>query len=203
MVFHYLALIPYLAMILGLHLGRSAWLSFALYHGGILLVMLRPEARHHMGRLLSGWDWRQGTAAIVFGLGGGLLTYALAPIAGLDGPRLAAEMARLGLQGPAWILFALYHALLNPWFEEVFWRGRLGDDRRGLVANDLLFAGYHILVLTLFLDWGWVLLSFLVLTAAGWLWRQMRRARRGLLLPVLSHLAADAGIMAAVYRLIQ
>ena len=69
------------------------------------------------------------------------------------------------------------------------------------MPNDFLFAGYHLLVLVLFLEWIWILPALGVLLAAGWFWRQLRRRQGGLLLPVVSHMAADGGIMGVVYLL--
>jgi len=188
-------------MLLGLHLWHSAWLSFLLYHGAILVVLARKNPHQHARRLVQGWDNRIGGGAIVFGLAGGVLLKVLAPRAGIDGAMIRPILGTLGLHGIGWPLFLAYHTVANPWFEEVFWRGRLADDSRRPVLNDFLFAGYHVLVLMLFLDWPWIVLAFGILSVAGWLWRQMRRENGGLLTPVISHLAADGSIMVVVYLL--
>jgi membrane protease YdiL (CAAX protease family) len=193
------ALIPYLAMILGLHVFHNAWIAFALYHGLILLSMLSVRDRGSWKELRQGWHGKIGGGAVVFGLTGGVVLTVLAPWAGIDKTMIAPILSRLGLHGIWWPLFVFYHALVNPWFEEVFWRGKLGSKNKWPVLNDFLFAGYHLLVLVLFLDWMWMLLAFGILTLAGWLWRQLKRHCGGLLLPVVSHAAADASIMAAVY----
>ncbi len=198
-----LPLIAYVSMVLGLHVFHSAWVAFGFYHGLILLVMLSAANRTFWRELVAGWDWRVGTAAIVFGLGGGVVLYLLAPFAEIDSSTIGPVLSRLGLQGGSWLMFVIYHSLANPWFEEVFWRGRLGSNNNLPVWNDVFFAGYHLLVLALFLDWIWLIVAAVILTLAGWLWRQIRRQRKGLLLPVISHLSADASIMAVVYWLNQ
>ncbi len=198
-----LPLIAYVSMVLGLYVFHSAWAAFGFYHGLILVVMLSDKNRSYWHELITGWDWRVGAGAIVFGFGGGVVLYLLAPLAGIDSLMIGPVLSRLGLQGGSWLLFVFYHSLVNPWFEEVFWRGRLGCDHKRPVLNDVFFAGYHILVLVLFLDWIWILLAAVILTLAGWLWRQMRQQRQGLLLPVISHMSADASIMAVVYWLNQ
>ncbi len=192
-------LIPYAAMLVGLYLLGSAWVSFLIYHGLVLLVIWRN--RDLQRDLVRGWNLKVGLAAVVFGVAGGVLVYMLAPYAGLDGDRINPAIARLGLVGTGWLLFVVYHALVNPWFEEILWRGRLGRDSRRPVRGDFLFAGYHVLVLMLFLEGVWVFVAFAVLAVAGWFWRQLRRRYEGLLLPVLSHMAADGSIMAVVYLL--
>ena len=192
-------LIPYLAMIVGLHLLGSAWISFLIYHGLVLLVIRRDTGL--MRELVSGWNSRLGLAAVLFGLGGGLLIHTLAPLAGINAALINPALARLGLAGTGWLLFVAYHTLVNPWFEEILWRGKLGNPSPRPVIGDVLFAGYHVLVLVFFLEWPWIVLAFLTLVVAAWFWRQLRRLYGGLLLPVLSHLFADGSIMAVVYLL--
>ena len=48
-----------------------------------------------------------------------------------------------------------------------------------------------ILVLVLFLDWPWVVLSFLILTLAGWLWRGYLRRHSGVIAFAVLLMAAD------------
>lgn len=194
-----LPLIPYVAMLIGLHLLGSAWISFLIYHG-LVLAAVWPDGNLRRD-LLRGWHNRVGLGAIGFGVGGGVLIYSLAPYAGINADLINPAIAKLGLTGTGWLLFVIYHTLVNPWFEEILWRGKLGHVGLKPVWGDVLFAGYHVLVLMLFLDWLWILLAFVVLVAAGWFWRQLRRRHEGLLLPVISHLAADGSIMAVVYML--
>ncbi len=194
-----LPLIPYVAMLIGLHLLGSAWISFLIYHGLVLVAVWRDANLRR--DLLRGWHNRVGLGAIGFGVGGGVLIYTLAPYAGIKADLINPAIAKLGLTGTGWLLFVIYHTLVNPWFEEILWRGKLGHDGLKPVWGDVLFAGYHVLVLMLFLEWLWILLAFVVLIAAGWFWRQLRRRHEGLLLPVISHLAADGSIMAVVYML--
>ncbi|MDX2472595.1 MAG: CPBP family glutamic-type intramembrane protease [Candidatus Krumholzibacteria bacterium] len=194
-----LPLIPYVAMLIGLHLLGSAWISFLIYHGLVLVAVWRETGLRR--DLLRGWHKLVGLGAIGFGVGGGVLIYTLAPYAGINADLINPAIGKLGLAGTGWLLFVIYHTLVNPWFEEILWRGKLGHDGLKPVWGDVLFAGYHVLVLMLFLEWLWILLAFVVLVAAGWFWRQLRRRHEGLLLPVISHLAADGSIMAVVYML--
>lgn len=194
-----LALIPYFAMVVGLHLLGSAWISFLIYHGLVLVAVWRaPDLRRD---LLRGWHNVVGWGAAGFGIGGGVLIFVLAPYAGINADLINPAITKLGLSGTGWLLFVIYHTLVNPWFEEILWRGKLGSDSLKPVWGDVFFAGYHVLVLMLFLEWLWILLAFFILVGAGWLWRQLRRRHKGLLLPVVSHLAADGSIMLVVYML--
>ena len=155
-----LFLLPYLAMIIGLYGYESAWIAFLLYHAFIVFMMSRKGDSKYWKQLLTGWEWKSGLVLILFGLGGGVLLYILAPYAHVNSVMITPVLERLGLQGFPWLLFVLYHFLVNPWFEEVFWRGKLGSKNKGLVWNDVFFAGYHMLVLVLFLAWYWMILAF-------------------------------------------
>jgi hypothetical protein len=183
-------------VLLGLYVVRSAWVAFFLYHAGIVALSFRDEA---WKRLFRGWRAGPALGAAAFGLSGGVLLFLLAPAAGVDAARLGPPLARLGLTGGAWLGFVLYHALVNPWLEEAYWRGALGSADRRPALGDALFAGYHVPVLVLFLDRPWVVPSFLLLFTAAWVWRRMASSSGGLLLPALSHVAADTGIMAVAY----
>ena len=52
----------------------------------------------------------------------------------------------------SWLLFIAYFSLVNPFIEEYFWRGVLGSNTKKFYIGDLVYAGYHALVL-----WGKVL----------------------------------------------
>jgi hypothetical protein len=68
-----------------------------------------------------------------------------------------------------------------------------------LHISDFLYAGFHALILVHKMPAGAVIYCLAVLVLAGWFWRQMARADRGLLSAVLGHMAADLTILAAVY----
>ncbi len=109
------------------------------------------------------------------------------------------QLASVGLSGYSWLLFVFYHALVNPWLEEVFWRGFLGSRAMYPTTEDLLFAGYHIPIMALFLGWPWLIPAFSVLLISAWFWRWLARKCNGLVVPALSHLAGDASVMAALW----
>ena len=69
--------------------------------------------------------------------------------------------------------------------------------------TDLAFAGYHILVLAWFIKLPWLIIAFVVLTIAAYIWRYMAFKLKGLAIPLLSHIIADISIIAVIYVLIQ
>jgi len=190
---------PYLAVGIGLHVARSAWAAMLGYHACMCLVLWAgggwPEAR----RALRGWGaW--GIAVVLLCALAGPLLWLLWPLVGA-GP-LVDTLARVGLGGRSFHAFAVYYILANPVLEEIYWRGWLAAPTRSPDATDALFAGYHALVLVLFIGWPWVLLCVACIACASWIWRRIARSTGGLLVPVIAHLAADVGVIAAALVLI-
>lgn len=194
-------LVPYIAMILGLYIFHNAWIAFVIYHILIFGVMVSTKNLSYWKNLVKGKNTLVVFLAILFGIGGGVLIYILNPLIRLEN-YVPLTLASIGLSGVSWLVFVFYHGFVNSWFEEAYWRGYLGSKKKGVIWNDIIFAGYHMLVLILFLTWYWVLLSFIILILAAWLWRQLARKYKGLLIPMLSHMAADISIMFVVYLLI-
>jgi membrane protease YdiL (CAAX protease family) len=105
----------------------------------------------------------------------------------------------MGLTLASWPWFIAYFSLINPFVEEYFWRGVLGNDMLNLYIGDVVFAGYHSMIL-----WGrvrpiFILFAVMILVSAGWLWRQISREDGGLLAASLGHMAADFTILTTIY----
>ncbi|MBU8872020.1 MAG: hypothetical protein KOO60_14225 [Gemmatimonadales bacterium] len=194
-------LIPYFAVLIGLYVFESAWLTILTYHGSILLVVWKEKQLSEFRKLFAGWRAPTCGALLLFGLGGGIILFILGPRIGIQAEPMGSALNKIGLGGSGFLLFVVYHSLINPWLEEVYWRGYLGSGSKKIVPGDLLFAGYHLLVLTMFVEWIWLVVAFLLLSFAAWLWRQIATGHKGLSVPALSHLAADGSIMFAVWRL--
>ncbi|RMF00138.1 MAG: CPBP family intramembrane metalloprotease [Chloroflexi bacterium] len=194
-------LIPYLAVLVGLYIFSSAWLSILLYHAGIALAL----------SVIRGWEpgklpsklteWLVLLPVVAGSAAAGLVILTMWPVIKLVELSLSAELVALGLTGTVWTIFIFYYFTVNPILEEQFWRGYLGQNSLRPTLADVWFAGYHVLVLVRFARLPWVVASFLTLVAAAWFWRQLARRYGGLTFPILSHAAADAGIIGAVWLL--
>lgn len=166
----------------------------------MLLFMIMDRDKPLLRQLFTGWH-RTWAWMIPGSIAGGILIYCLWPRIKL-GPDLTVLLGNVGLAQGRWILFLFYYALIHPPLEQVFWRGYLGHSGKTIHIRDIAFAGYHFFTMIFFVHWPWALLSFFVLTGTAWLWRQCVRETHGLLIPVLSHLAADISIIVMVNSLL-
>jgi uncharacterized protein len=191
--------VPYVAVLIGLMVIHNAWITLLSYHAGIVLFLTLDRKKGNNFHILYFRNPVWGIAAILFGILGGVLLYILWPILGIT-LDFGMSLARLGLKGSTWIIFILYFSVVNPVLEELFWRGYLGNDKLLPIVQDLLFSGYHLLVLAMFVGVPWLLVVFVILGAAAWFWRQLVRISSGLILPIISHMAADLTLILVIYH---
>jgi hypothetical protein len=128
----------------------------------------------------------------------GILVYFLWPFIHVS-PGLADALLQWGLTSRTWPLFIVYGALVNPWLEEIYWRGWLGSATRNPILHDAIFAGFHLVVLAPFFPPIWLVTAFLVLATSGWMWRQVIRTEKSMLASTLFHMAADVSILLVVW----
>lgn len=193
---------PYLVIGLGLYLGQSAWLAMGGYHLGIIIGLGLTRMTWQRPK----WSWR-GSVQLLVGLtfGGSLLAGILLLqvwpwVVKLPNQALEPFLAQWGLTVRSWPAFIWYFCLINPWLEELYWRGKVNSLSRRSWETAAWFAGYHSLVLIPIL-YGWgVVLILIGLTLTGWWWQRLMRLGSGLMGPVLCHLAADVSIMLALTR---
>jgi membrane protease YdiL (CAAX protease family) len=200
---NYLAIaLPYAAVLLGLYVLRNAWAAILLYHAGMLVLLWLGGQGGLLRAVRQGWS---APAAVVAGIVCATGSFLPAPLWGTisrEHVDLADALTRLHLSGPSWWVFAAYYVTVHPVLEEIFWRGYLPGAHRSAVASDVAFAGYHVLVLCLFIRLPWVLVSFGVLWFASWSWRQLTARYSGLGVAIASHAAADLSVICVVEYLI-
>jgi len=191
-------ILPYLAVWAGLFLFKNAWLTLVGFHISVLLVLVVIRHKPPIKILFKSKYPKGILASILFCSTSGIGLYFLWDVLGIAGD-LTAQLQSIGLTSSSWPLFIAYFSLVNPFLEEYFWRGVLGNDSKKLYPGDVVYAGYHALAL-----WGRVhplsiLIAVIILTSAGRLWRQMAREDGGLLAPVLGHMIADFTILLTIY----
>lgn len=189
---------PYLAVGMGLFFFNNAWAALFGFHIAILLTVLVLRPSLSARTLFKSRSPKWILASVLFCSTSGIGLYFLWPVFGVIGD-LSAQLLAMGLTPASWPWFLAYFSLVNPFVEEYFWRGVLGNDSLKPYFGDVVFAGYHAMIL-----WGRVHLVFIlfavsVLVSAGWLWRQISREDGGLLSASLGHMAADFTILVTIY----
>lgn len=194
-----LPILPYIAVVAGVHLFNNAWLAMLGFHASILIMLVIVRPNLPVSVLFKSKSPKWILISVLVCSTSGIALYLLWNMFAIA-PDLPAQLGTMGLSSStSWLAFIAYFSLVNPLIEEYFWRGYLGSNTKKPYIGDAIYAGYHALVL-----WGKVhpliiLLALIILTSVGWFWRQISREDEGLLAAVLGHMAADFSILFAVY----
>jgi membrane protease YdiL (CAAX protease family) len=180
---------------------HSAWGALLGFHAAILVSLLIARPAIPLKTLLTNKNFKWIFLSVLSLRSQRHPLYLLRDLFGFAAD-LFGQVASLGLNASNWFLFIAYFALVNPFVEEYFWRGWLGDKRKSLHISDFLYAGFHGLVLIGRVRTGSILFGLSALVLAGWFWRQIAREDGGLLAPVLGHMAADLTILLAVHEMV-
>ena len=219
-------ILPYFAVWAGLFLFKNAWFTLIGFHIAIAFVLLvvqpnipisilfksktigssrrprrrfasKPCAEDGAGSKLHKYPkWVVASMLLCGSSGFGL--YFLWGIFGIAND-LPAQLQSIGLTSSSWPVFIAYFALVNPFVEEYFWRAYLGSATKGFYIGDLVYAGYHGLILMNKVHPISIFFALTCLTFIGWFWRQIVREDGGLLAPILGHMAADFTILWTIY----
>lgn len=188
-------IIPFIAFWLGVHQFQSAWASLIFYHLFLLFPLLIHRKQWRLQTLFQGFSF----------------TWLLIHIAGCTGlffwltflaKSLGFELAQSAALKSAGIGFVIYFILINPIFEEIFWRDLMAKKSRKLTLEDITFGAFHSVILQPFLPWLYILGFVAMLTTIAWLWRQIRFKQQGLAIPWLGHTLGDAMFTVIVWYLI-
>jgi hypothetical protein len=190
-------ILPYLAVFLGMLTLQSAWGALVGFHLA-LLPLLVARRQTFSPRFLAPVSKRILLAVAATGLFAGLGLWLIWPSAGLPAD-YPLRVAALGLSGAIWLPFIVYFTLVNPWLEEAYWRDALTSLSPYPALVDFLFAGYHLIILSLFVLPIWMLFAFIILVLASWFWRQVSRYTGSLMPAILSHMLADFSILMVLY----
>ena len=191
-------IIPYITIGIGLLIFHNAWLAILSYHTGMVAVLLLSKIRISLKQSFQGNKvWMPFITALV-GAGGGILLYVLWPLLSVPDD-INLYIRSIGLNERTWLVFLAYFTLINPLIEEYYWRGYLASAAKGITLNDLLFSGYHLLVLAGHMEAIWLFAVFFVLAIGAWFWRQMNRLNGGLLASTISHITADITVILTIY----
>jgi membrane protease YdiL (CAAX protease family) len=194
-------LIPYICVGTGLLLFHNAWIAMLSYHIGMIIILFIVSANIPIKLLFKSNDYRIPLITAILGASGGILMYLLWPLLNIP-PNINSYVQNIGLNEATWPCFLMYFILVNPFIEEYFWRGYLGGDSKKFLLNDLLFSGYHVIVLAGKMSPPWLIAIFLILACSAWFWRQTNYMSRGLLSSTISHFLADVTVIFTIYSMV-
>lgn len=190
--------VVYLAVGLGIFQFHHAWGALIGFHIAIIASLLIGRSKIPLKTLVTSHNFKWILLSVVLCGSSGITLYFLWNWFGAA-TDLPTQVQSLGLNQSTWIPFIMYFTLINPWVEEYFWRGYLGSDTTKPYISDFLYSGFHGLILLSKVQTGSIFFALIALVVAGWFWRQVAREDKGLLAPVLGHMAADLTILLAVY----
>jgi uncharacterized protein len=199
-VFYYL--LPCIPVGFGLYVANNIWVAMLGYHLFAVLILLGEKQVRQVRRIFSGGTIEGIMLWSFFALASGGAIYLLGLILNISDV-LRDGLLQMGLSGNGWLFFIVYYSLVNPVIEEVYWRGFLGSESKGLTWSDIGYAGYHPLVFLKFLPVPWAIFEFVVLAAVAWFWRGIVKKHGGLRIPFAMHLSADLSIAAAIWLLVK
>lgn len=192
------ALLPYVAVLIGMYVLSNAWLAMLLYHLGIMVFIFLRKSPAFSKTLWFGFDRVLTIPAILVCAMAAPIVYFLWPWFSVSDSILSDWLSLYGLTGFSWILLIPYFSIVHPVLEEIHWRNIAPKRFVWLCWQDLAFAGYHILVLFQLFHWPWLFLVFAVLTGSSAFWRWVAQRTGGYGLTILTHAVADAGVVTAV-----
>lgn len=188
---------PYLAVIIGLYVLRSAWAAILLYHLGVVIFLIAGPDIGLGQTFRSGWKPAASAASAAMTVLGGVTLYLLWPYVRLPGAALKEVLPNIGLAGTSWVLFVVYYSTVHPLIEELYWRGDALAYGAGPSWRDIAFGGYHFVVLVLFIKVPWAIAVAVLLSVVAWGWRYAVRRYGGLGVPLVSHVVADLSVVVA------
>jgi len=193
----------YVAVMVGLYVLKNAWIAIGLYHSGIAVFLMAGNRKSLLKKAYAGWNSLMAAASVLMAAVSIFIILFLWEYMQLENMPLILALANFGLHGTSWFFFMIYFSTVQPLLEELYWRGYLECADKYFSWTDFAFAGYHILVLAWFIKLPWLIIAFIVLTAAAYIWRCLALKFEGLAVPLLSHIVADISIIAMTYILIQ
>jgi membrane protease YdiL (CAAX protease family) len=196
------AWIPYVAVLIGIYVFRSAWLAILLYHAGVAVFLFIRKPAGFWIRMRTGFKTPWLIPGLIVCALAMPAVYFLWPWFAISENILPQWMAYYGLSGWAWLLLIPYFSIVHPILEEALWREIAPDRFTWICRQDLLFAGYHVLVLLQLMKSPWLVLVFIVLAGSSIFWRWSAQHFGGYGLSILTHAMADAAVVTAVFFLL-
>lgn len=188
----------------GLYLCHSAWTAILLYHGVLIAALASRKIRcSGLSAVFQGYNAPLAVLLVFLSLGLGWGFFAFFHRLDPSGTYAHRQLLHSGLSLSLSSLlpFGLYVSIINPVFEEIYWRGNFRSPH-GIVF-DLFYALLH---LPLFCFVGkltafQLIIPVTALVLAGFFWRWLAGKSGGLASSIISHGSGDFALFLAIIGL--
>ncbi len=197
-----LSFVPYATVFIGLYVLSNAWYALFLYHLAILVIIMI-----HFKKIDKISFSIQNKKLFIFGTISTLFVlpvlYFLWNVIKLPELNLTEALSQFQLSGRSLWLFILILITIHPILEEIYWRFIIfnTDNKKLNYLFDVLFAGYHVLVLLYFVKLPFIILSLVVLFLTAIVWRMIKEKNQDHVTLFVTHALADFAIMMAILLL--
>ncbi len=202
-----------LAIYVGLMLSHNIGLTFVLFYGLVCvpvpvfdLFIRQKYSLHDVGRILGLRHFR---ASLLPGTLLGITCFTVIVLFFAVGNKVLIVPEKLNAVTSQWQMikrspwiFAVVLALINPFLEELFWRGYLFSKwsqhvrrRSALVLTALFYASYHFFTTIRIFSLSTAVFLTGVVFLAGVIWGGCRSVSDSIWCPLISHIWADAAIV--------
>ncbi|MBG9943797.1 type II CAAX endopeptidase family protein [Brevibacillus formosus] len=208
---------PTIMIFLGLQVMSSVPVTFLLFYGWLfavpfvdMIVLKRNTWRDTFRQIGLGTN----RSNMYHGILTGLLSFFTIIVAGyffhsflFDKDELQNLLVQWDFSGNLVVWLILVLLVINPFLEEIYWRGYLFKKLDGkqtkrtmILLTSLFYSLYHFLSIIPLFSWPYNIAMILPVFLAGMIWGYMRHKSNSLMGSIVSHILADSGIM-AVYLL--
>ena len=192
---------PYIAVSIGLYIFHSAWTAFIAYHACMLTFIIAYGKQGYLKKLFVGWSWLIAIPLAILSALIILLALSIRNDLVINSEKMTQTLSEFGLGNISFYLFALLFVSLHPFIEELFWRGFHWGPCKTHWPIDMVFAGYHVLVMVFFVKFSGSLMIFAIIAIAAVLWRFCAQKLNGLATVFFSHVIADIAILTSAILL--
>jgi membrane protease YdiL (CAAX protease family) len=200
----------------GLHVLKSVPLTFLLFYSWLLIIPVFYVVKRQLSinESLAFLSLNLNKRALLYGIYSGIIC--LIAILGcvsffqgffFDIPYLQELLKEWGFSGKVVFGLVLVLAILNPFLEEVYWRGfifRTIKNRYGVYFAILItafcYTFYHLLSIFPMFKWPLNIIGVIPVFVVGVLWGYLREKFNSLSGPILSHILADIGIIMVYFK---
>ncbi|MBK7870376.1 MAG: CPBP family intramembrane metalloprotease [Saprospiraceae bacterium] len=125
----------------------------------------------------------------------GVIFYVLWDFVKIPDQHFSDLLSQFGLSGTTIWVFLIYFSTINPFLEELFWRGLLKSNTTYFSVADILFGCFHFLVLIQFIQVEYAVLTIGGLIIISRVWRYLYDVPKERLAVIISHAVADCSVI--------